>query len=147
MESPCLNTDPLEEKNMNKTTLKGIGAILAGFITVFILSIGTDSVLESVGIFPPLGTVFNTWMLLLALIYRCAYTVAGGYITAMLAPGRPMRHAINLGIIGIIAATLGAAAGWNLSQHWYPIALIVTALPCTWLGGKLKTKLPRADTT
>ncbi len=126
---------------MNKTTLKSVGAILAGFITVFVLSIGTDSVLESVGIFPPPGTgLFTPWMLMLALVYRCAYTVAGGYVTATLAPDRPMRHAIILGIIGIIAATLGAAAGWNLSQHWYPIALIITGLPCTWLGGKLETK-------
>jgi len=133
---------------MNKTTLKSIGAILAGFITVLILSIGTDSVLESVGVFPPpVQGLFTTWMLMLALVYRCAYTVLGGYVTASLAPDRPMRHAITLGIIGIIAATLGAIAGWNLSQHWYPIALIITGLPCTWLGAKLKTKLLRADTT
>jgi len=126
---------------MDKTTLKSIGAILAGFFTVAILSIGTDSVLESADIFPPPGTgLFNTWMLMLALLYRCVYTVLGGYITAMLAPDRPMHHAIILGIIGTIAATLGAVAGWNLSQHWYPIALIITGLPCTWLGGKLKTK-------
>lgn len=46
---------------MTKTTLKSIGAILAGFIMVVVLSIGTDSVLESVGIFPPPGTgLFNT---------------------------------------------------------------------------------------
>ncbi|MCX9025466.1 MAG: hypothetical protein OIN85_05150 [Candidatus Methanoperedens sp.] len=126
---------------MNKTIFKSVGAIIAGFITVFVLSIVTDFVLETLGVFPPpVQGLFTTWMLMLALVYRCAYTVAGGYITAMLAPDRPMRHAITLGIIGIIAATLGAAAGWNLSQHWYPIALIVTGLPCTWLGGKLKTK-------
>ncbi|MGB8216689.1 MAG: hypothetical protein WCE94_05230 [Candidatus Methanoperedens sp.] len=125
---------------MNKIIFKSVGAILAGFIAVFVLSIGTDFVLETLGVFPPPGTVFTPWMLMLALVYRCAYTVVGGYVTAMLAPDRPMRHAIILGIIGIIAATLGAAAGWNLSQHWYPIALIVTGLPCTWLGGKLKTK-------
>lgn len=126
---------------MNKTIFKSIGAILAGFITVFVLSIVTDFLLETLGVFPPqVQGLFTTWMLMLALVYRCAYTVAGGYITASQAPDRPMRHAIILGIIGIIAATLGAAAGWNLSQHWYPIALIVTGLPCTWLGGKLKTK-------
>ena len=124
---------------MNKTTFKSIGAILAGFITVVILSIVTDFILETLGVFPPpVKGLFTTWMLILALLYRSAYTVLGGYITAKLAPDRPMRHAIILGLIGIIAATLGAVAGWNLSQHWYPIALIITALPCTWLGGKLK---------
>ncbi|MCZ7401629.1 MAG: hypothetical protein O8C61_05355 [Candidatus Methanoperedens sp.] len=126
---------------MNKRIFKSIGAILAGFITVFLLSIITDFVLESAGIFPPPGTgLFTTRMLMIALVYRCAYTVFGGNVTANLAPDRPMHHAIVLGIIGVITATLGAVAGWNLSQHWYPIALIITALPCTWLGGKLKTK-------
>jgi hypothetical protein len=126
---------------MNKNSFKSIGAILGGFVAVAVLSIFTDSVLESAGIFPPIGTgIFSTWMLLLALIYRCAYTVIGGYVTASLAPDRPLRHAIILGIIGTIAATIGAIAGWDLSQHWYPIALVVTALPCTWLGGKVKTK-------
>jgi len=51
--------------------------------------------------------------------------VAGGYVTAALAPNNPMRH------VGVFVA-------WHLSRHWYPIALVVTALPCTWLGGKLK---------
>ena len=126
---------------MSKNTFKSIGAILAGFVTVFVLSTATDYVLESIGIFPPQSEgLFVTWMLLLALIYRCIYTVAGGYVTAALAPNRPMRHALILGIIGTVAATLGVVVGWNLSQHWYPIALVVTAIPCTWLGGRLRTK-------
>jgi hypothetical protein len=126
---------------MNKTIFKSIGAVLAGFIAVAILSIVSDWVLETLGIFPILGTgVFSTWMLMLALAYRIAYTVLGGYITASLAPTQPMRHAIILGIIGTIAATLGAIVVWDLSEHWYPIALVITALPSTWLGGKLQTK-------
>jgi hypothetical protein len=77
-------------------------------------------------------------MLLFALIYRSIYTVAGGYVTAILATNRPMRHAVILGIIGIVAGTVGTIANWDKGSHWYPIALIVLALPCTWLGGKLK---------
>ena len=33
---------------MNKNTLKSIGAVLAGFITVFVLSVGTDLILKYV---------------------------------------------------------------------------------------------------
>ena len=124
---------------MNMSSLKSIGALIGGFVTVVILSIGTDLILEKVGIFPPPNPeLFVTWMLVLALIYRSAYTVAGGYVTARLAPNRPMRHAIILGCIGIVAGTIGAVVGWKLQHHWYPISLIVTALPCSWLGGKLK---------
>lgn len=121
--------------------LKSIGAVFAGFLTVVILSIVTDATLEALNIFPPLGQgLFITWMLVVALIYRCIYTVAGGYVTASLAPDKPMKYVIILGIIGIIAGSVGVVVGWNLSQHWYPIALVVTAMPCTWLGGKLKTR-------
>ncbi len=126
---------------MNKNTLKSIGAVLAGFVAVVILSVGTDSFLEMLGVFPPPEKgLFITWMLVVALMYRCIYTVAGGYVTARLAPDRPMRHVIILGIIGIIAGTIGVVVGWHLSAHWYPISLVITALPCSWLGGKLKTR-------
>jgi MFS family permease len=123
------------------STIKSIGAVLAGMITIVALSTGTDWLLERLGIFPPPEQgLFIVWMLLLALVYRSIYAVAGGYVTAMLAPDRPMRHAIILGIIGIVASIAGTIVGWDLSAHWYPILLIITSLPCTWLGGKLKTK-------
>ena len=123
---------------MNKTIFKSIGAILAGMITGAILSIGTDFVLETIGIFPPPNKgFFIWWMLVLALIYRGVYTVAAGYVTATLAPNQPMRHAIILGIIGVIVTILGSIANWEKSSVWYPIALILITLPCTWLGGKL----------
>ena len=124
---------------MNKNTFKSIGTILTGFITVFVLSVVTDTVLERTGIFPPQtdSAAYAGWMLLLALIYRGIYSVAGFYLTAMLAPDRPMRHAIILGIIGTIFATLGAAANWGRSAEWYPVLLVLVTLPCAWLGGRL----------
>ena len=38
---------------MNRTIFRSIGAILAGMATGAILSIATDFVLETLGIFPP----------------------------------------------------------------------------------------------
>ena len=124
---------------MNKETFKSIGAILAGFVTVFILSVATDLLLEKIGFFPPATKPesYTWWMLLIALIYRSIDSVAGFYLTARLAPNRPMRHAIILGIIGTVFAALGAIANWNLSANWYPILLVLVTLPCAWLGGKL----------
>jgi len=127
---------------MNKNTFKSIGSVVAGFVSVVILSVVTDVVLERLGVFPSQSEPgsYPDGMLMLALFYRSVYTIAGGYVTAQLAPDRPMRYVVILGIIGVIAGTLGAIAGWNLSHHWYPIALLIFALPCTWLGGKLKTR-------
>lgn len=65
--------------------------------------------------------------------------VAASYITARLAPDRPMQHALAGGFLGMVLAAVGAAVTWNkgpeFGPHWYPIALIVLALPCAWLGG------------
>lgn len=122
--------------------LKSIGAVLAGFLTVVILSTLTDAILEKLGVFPPISSagLFVTWMLILAFAYRSAYTVLGGYVTAMLAPKNPVNHVRTLGVLGTIGGVLGVIAGWNLSAHWYPIALAVTAFPLTWWGGKLRAK-------
>ena len=78
-------------------------------------------------------------MLVLALAYRCVYNVVGGYIAAKLAPRNPMRHALILGGIGFVLGLAGAIATipMDLGPAWYPISLVVTALPFTWLGGVL----------
>jgi hypothetical protein len=124
-------------------TLKGIGAILAGIIFIVFSHTATDFVLESLGIFtPPEQGFHTTWMVVTATIYRCLYTVIGGYITAALAPSRPMRWVMILGLIGLVLGTIAAIVTipMKLGPAWYPIALAVLALPCTWLGGKLRTR-------
>jgi len=122
-------------------TLKSTGAVFAGMLTIVVLSTATDAVLEKLGIFPPLEKgLFIPWMLALALVYRSVYAIAGGFITAMLAPKRPMQHAIILGGIGVVISIIGVFVAWDMSPHWYPIALVLTALPCTWLGGRTKTQ-------
>ena len=123
--------------------LKGIGPVLAGIIFIVVTHTVTDLVLEKLGIFtPPEKGLHITWMVVTATIYRSIFTVGGGYLTAALAPDRPMLYAVILGLFGIAASTAGAIVmiPRNLGPTWYPIALILLALPCTWLGGKLKTR-------
>jgi hypothetical protein len=123
--------------------LKGVGAILAGFVFIVVTHTATDSVLEKLGIFPaPEQGFHTTWMVVTATIYRSIYTIAGGYITAALAPDPPMRYVVILGLIGLAVGTLAAIATipMKLGPAWYPIALAVLALPSVWLGGKLRTK-------
>lgn len=121
----------------SRSTLRSIGAVLAGFAAVVVLSMATDAVFHALGVFPPVGQPMSTALYVLALAYRTLFTVAGGYITARLAPRRPLFHAVVLGVIGIVAGTLGTVAMWQLGDQWYPIALVLLALPSTWLGGWL----------
>ena len=125
------------------STLRGIGAILAGVIFIVVTHSLTDLVLEKLGIFtPPSQGLHITWMVVTATIYRSIFTVGGGYVTAALAPNPKMRWVIILGIIGTILGAIGAVVTipMKLSPAWYPIALVILALPCVWLGGKLKTR-------
>jgi hypothetical protein len=119
---------------------RSIGAVLAGMLAVVILSLGTDLALHAAGIFPALGDRMSDNLFVLATVYRTIYAVLGGYITARLAPNQPMQHALLNGLIGVALSTLGAVVTWNraLGPHWYPLALVVTALPTAWLGGKLR---------
>jgi len=120
---------------------RSIGALLAGFLAVFILSLGTDVVLHATSIYPPWFQPMRDSLFLLATAYRIVYGVLGSYITARLAPNRPIRHALIGGVVGLVLSSAGAAATWNagpeFGPRWYPLALVATALPCAWVGGKL----------
>lgn len=119
---------------------RSAGAIAAGFVTVFVLSLGTDAVMHALGVYPPWGEpMYATAPLLLALGYRIAYTALAGWRTARLAPRHPRRHALVLGIVGLVSGTAAAITTipLDLSPAWFPIAIALTALPAAWYGGVL----------
>lgn len=124
--------------------LQSIGAVFAGLFAVFVLSLGTDVVLHATGIYPPWFKPMSTPMWILATAYRVVYGIVGGYITARLAPNRPIGHAVVLGFIGLVLSIVGAAGTWNqgpeFGPKWYPLAVVVMALPCAWLGGRLRAR-------
>ena len=129
----------MRESGQGKNVGRSIWAVVAGFLAVVILSIGTDASLHAAGIFPELGRRMSDGLFVLATIYRTIYGVVGSYITARLAPYKPMKHALIGGAIGMVLATIGALATWNkdLGPHWYPVALAVGALPTAWVGARL----------
>jgi peptidoglycan/LPS O-acetylase OafA/YrhL len=124
-----------------------IGALAAGFVVTAALSLGTDVVMHGTGVFPGWGEPMSDGLFAWATVYRVTFTVLGGYVTAKLAPRRPMAHAVWLGLIGTIVAAAGAAATWNagpaFGPHWYPVTLVLTALPCVWAGGLLRVRSRR----
>jgi hypothetical protein len=129
---------------------RSIGALLAGMLVGIVLTIGTDIVLHVTGVFPPWGQsmVGFDGALLLATAYRTVFGVVGSYIIARLAPSRPMQHALVGGVVGLVVSIVGAAVTWNkgpaFGPHWYPLALIVLAMPQAWAGGKLRVVQLRA---
>jgi hypothetical protein len=121
---------------------RSVGAVVAGLLAIVVLSTATDAVMHATGVFPPAGQPMSDALWLLATAYRIVYGVAGCYIAARLAPDRPMQHALVLGVVGLVLSIAGAAATWNrgpgFGPKWYPLAVIAIALPCAWVGGRLR---------
>lgn len=138
-----------ETEHSTPSRWRSARAVLVGFVFVIAVTLGTDLVLHAIGLYPRWGQSMSDALFLLATAYRIVYGVAGSYITARIAPNRPMQHAVAGGIIGLVLSIAGAVATWNrvpsLGPHWYPVALVITALPCAWAGGKLRVLQLRAQ--
>jgi hypothetical protein len=122
------------------TRLRSTGAVVAGFVAIVVLSLATDQVLHALKVYPPWGQPMAGGLFALATAYRIVYTVAGGYLTARLAPHAPVLHAVILGLVGLVPGVAGVVVGIakpDLGPLWYPIVLAVTGLPCAWVGGVL----------
>jgi hypothetical protein len=141
MKEAAHHSDAASPRRRGRSTV----ALTAGFFGTALLSLGTDQILHLLHVYRPWGQpMLDPWLNALALAYRIVFTIFGGYLAARLAPRNPMRHAVILGIIGLVPSTAGALAALtmaNLSPAWYPIALVITAVPCTWLGGFIHQKL------
>ncbi|HEV7716959.1 MAG TPA: hypothetical protein VGO53_15275 [Steroidobacteraceae bacterium] len=117
---------------------RSILAILIGLVAVIALSLATDQLFHVLQVYPPWNQpMHETSLLLLALSYRLVYGVVGSYLAARFAPRAHMLHAMVLGGIGFVLSLLGAITMKDAGPIWYPIALVLTALPCAWIGGLL----------
>jgi len=132
----------MNEATSQKSTGRSVVAVIAGLLTVVALDLGIDAVMHATGVFPPTSQKepMEGGLFLLAFGYRMCDGIVGGYVAGRLAPSRPLRHAVVLGCIGLAISLAGfvATRNMNLGPTWYSLALIVAALPCASLGGKLR---------
>jgi hypothetical protein len=123
--------------------------VFAGVLVIILVTTLVDVVLHAVGVFPSTSQPITDNLALLATAYRVVISIGGAWLTAKLAPADPMKHALVLGVVGVVLGSIGLIVTWNLGlgPHWYPIALVVLAIPQCWVGGKLfeLTRLSRAD--
>lgn len=127
---------PAQPRRLGRSITAFAVAILANVV----LSIGTDQVFHTLGVYPPWGEpMYDPSLNVLALSYRIVFSIVSGYLVARLAPHSPMKHARILGVIAVVLSALGVVAGLTqeLGPVWYPIALAVVAFPCVWAGAIL----------
>jgi hypothetical protein len=118
---------------------KSIWAVVAGVLLIIVVTTVVDIALHALGVFPPMDQPLDDRLSVLATSYRIVISIGGAWLTARLAPAKPMKHALILGLVGTVLGLVGVVATWNrgLGPRWYPIALAVLAIPQCWVGGKL----------
>lgn len=117
--------------------LKSFVAVIVGLAVGMVFSVAVDTLLILLSVFAPSG-IKNSSPFILAIIlsYRFVFNIIGCYLTARLAPDKPMRHALILGATGFVIAIAGAILMWNEAPHYYNIVLVLAALPAAWIGGR-----------
>jgi hypothetical protein len=119
-------------------------AVFGGWILIQMLVLGADEILMRV--FPGrygTGLPMPDWMTGLRLACGTLFTVAGGWLTARLAPERPWRHALYLIVLGesmglvLGVASLGQLPLWYLGGLLvlFPLAVLAGAWLRTGSGG------------
>jgi len=119
---------------------RSIIAIVVGFVFIACAAFGTDYLVRSMmpGMYDANGRTDNLGMLLVTIAYVGVYAVAGCYIAARLAPSQPMKHALILGVLGLVFNIIGSAAQWATAPAWYHIVSIALVMPFAWLGGRIR---------
>src|ERR1051325_1649735 len=114
---------------------RSVGSVFGGLAAVFLITTVTDVILHAIGLFPPWTQRMADALFLVALAYRVVYGIVGGYLTARLAPQRPVTHALALGIAGLALSVAGAIVNVThpeMGPLWYPLVLILVAIPTAW---------------
>ena len=128
----------MTDTHAGPSTWRSIWAVVAGFLAVVILSTLVDVILHALKVYPPWNERLTAPALnALALSYRIVFTAFGGWLTARLAPWRPVKHAVILALVGLPFGIGGAIVGIvkDLGPAWYPIALAIVSPFCAWWGG------------
>ena len=119
--------------------LRSVLAVVGGFLLIGVLAFGTGKLMQSAwpAQFDAAGTPTTTLMMIVQLLYVGAYATFGCWLAARLAPSRPMRHALALGVLGLALNIPSAIALRDTSPAWYLAAGVLTTMLWAWLGGRM----------
>jgi hypothetical protein len=122
--------------------LRSVGAIVAGFLLIGVLAMGADAIMVSMfpDRFGPNKATSDPVMLAIMTIYVAVFAITGCYVTARLAPSRPMRHALILGFLGLVLNIAMVGALWGTMPAWYNILNLLLVMPYAWIGGRIRER-------
>lgn len=127
---------------------RSVIAIVVGFVLIAALSFGADALMSMA--YPSLmkDRIENLPILCASLVYVGVFAVFGCYVTARLAPDRPMGHALVLGALGLLFSLAMMPQAWNTVPAWYNILSLLLVMPYAWIGGRIReSQLARGGQT
>jgi hypothetical protein len=122
---------------------RSILAIVVGFVLTGALNVGTQMLLQGAApeMFPPAGTPnVNMTSLLLICAYVAVYGVLGCYVTARLAPSRPLLHALSMGGLALAMSIPMTMSAWNDAPAWFNVYNLLAVMPYAYLGGRIRER-------
>jgi hypothetical protein len=122
--------------------VRSVIAIVVGFLVIGVLATGADYALQQVipGAVDGNGRMTSVPLLLLTQMYVFAFAVFGCWLTARLAPNRPLQHALVLGALGLAFNVVGTIARWDNAPAWYHVIALMLVMPAAWIGGRLRER-------
>lgn len=119
-------------------TVRFILAVIAGLATSMALSMTTRLILYLCGFFPaPFKPLFETNLVIIALVYHSIFAMTGAFVTAHVARDRARKAVIFLGSKEAIMWLLGTIFLWKHAPVWYTITKAVIGIPVALAGGLL----------
>lgn len=120
--------------------VRSIVAVVVGFVLTGALNVGTNALLARVmpGLVPADGPVTDPAALILVCAYVAVFGILGCWVTARLAPSRPMLHALVLGALALAMSVPVAMQNWGDAPAWFNVFNLVAVMPYAYIGGWLR---------
>ena len=120
---------------------RSILAIVAGFVLTGALIVGTTFAVTAAmpGAFDARQVPTSTGILLLMHLYVAVYATLGCWVAARLAPSRPMRHAMIVGVLGCLV-NLANPNIWSMYPLWSNLVSVTTPLLWGWIAGTIRER-------
>ena len=124
---------------------RSILAVFAGAVLWALLWASTNAGLMAAfpEIIQPDEYVGHLGMLLTFLGVSFIYSVAAGYITALVAKSKAIQHGLALGILQLSLGTFFEVSYWELLPVWYHLVFLVLLIPGNVAGAAMRADRPR----
>jgi hypothetical protein len=128
-----------DQNGIGNEMIRIVGAVLAGYVAIGVLVVLTDQIFAvavpgfRATIPPPL------YYFVIVTITDALYSIAGGYLCAVIARAAVRKATLSLMIFGEIMGVASTILQWHAEPHWAAIALLVLYPIAVWIGSKLRS--------